>query len=254
MTIRWQGPDSAAPDQPATQFNLGLALEASGDPVGAVDAYLGSEPARIDRIFSDAYRALFKDQIVPLHDYTLTGDQIIDMISKAAPPNARIDIMGLQNIKGTGLDFVYRWVSLEAVARALEKSRSDNAEDVDAGLRALLVHDDYGLIDSSHTLEVLRARPLSPQVEAVLARLSPIVAKKRAALSAARTRSLGDVVRAFIGKTFDYLDSMKRQAMAREVLEDLIAGRLSHASAAIEMRNVVARAKGQWAMKKMEVK
>jgi hypothetical protein len=43
---------------------------------------------------------------------------------------------------------------------------------------------------------------------------------------------------------------MRRQAMAREVVDDLTAGRLSHASAAIEMRNVVARAKGAWATKK----
>ena len=84
----------------------------------------------------------------------------------------------------------------------------------------------------------------------MLARLAPIVARKRGALSAKRSKSAVDLVRGFIGKTLDYLDSMRRQAMAKEVVDELVAGRLSHASAAIEMRNVVARAKGAWANKK----
>ncbi len=217
----------------------------------AVEQLLCTDPARLDRIFADAYRAIFREQIVPLHDPALTGDQIIDLIAMGAPPGARVDVMGLQNIKGTGLDFVYRWVSLEAVDRALARARSQNAEEVDAGLRALLVHDDYGLVDSAHALAALQPLSGSPLADAVLARLAPIAARKRAALSAKRARSFGDVARGVIGKTFDYLDSMRRQAMAREVVDDLVAGRISHASAAVEMRNVVARAKGAWASKKV---
>jgi len=59
--------------------------------------------------------------------------------------------MGLQSIKGTGLDFVYRWVSLDLVARALEKVRSPHAEERDAALRELLTHEDWGHIDARMT-------------------------------------------------------------------------------------------------------
>ena len=224
--------------------------------LAAVDAYLDTDPARLDRMFRDAYRALFEDQVVALHDSTLTGDQIIDLIATSAPPGARIDVMGLQNIKGTGLDFVYRWVSLEAVDRAVTKARSGSPEEVEAGLRALLVHDDYGLYDSTYALRSMAeirasATPgLAARIDAVIARTTPIVARRQAALSAKRSRSAGDVLRGFIGKTFDYLDSMRRQSMAREVLDDLVAGRVSHAGAAVEMRAVVARAKGAWAAKR----
>ena len=31
-----------------------------------------------------------------------------------APPGVRVTVMGTQNIKGTGLDFVYRWLALAA--------------------------------------------------------------------------------------------------------------------------------------------
>ena len=216
----------------------------------AASEYLHADPRRLDRVFTAAYRTIFQEQIVPLYDPALTGDQIIDLVAQSAPPNARIDVMGLQNIKGTGLDFVYRWVSFETVERALAKAKSDYVDEREVGLKALLVHDGYGVVDSVHAVEQLSARAGEPAVAAVLKRLGPIVEQKRAGLSSPSRRSIGDVVRGFLGKTFDYLDSMRRQTMAREVLDDLVAGRLSHASAAIEMRDVVARAKGAWATKK----
>ena len=124
-------------------------------------------------------------------------------------------------------------MSLEAVDRAITKAVSTSSEDVSDGLRALLVHDDYGLVDSVHALAVIAGRRASASPEhagpldAVISRLGAIATRRKSALSAKRSRSAGDVVRGVIGKTFDYLDSMRRQALAREVLEDLVAGRAS---------------------------
>ncbi len=224
--------------------------------LAALDAHLETAPERVDRAFADAYRTMFEEGLVPLYDSTLTGDQVIDAVAKSAPPGAVVDVMGVQNIKGTGLEFVYRWVSLDVVERALEQARSGVRETEDAGLRVLLAHDDWGLVDAAYaqeTLAALRTR-VAPEraaaFDAVLARLAILVEKKRAALSAKRSRTTGDLVRDVIGKTFDYLDSTRRQSMARAVLDDLVAGRLSHAAAAVEMRAIVARAKGAWARKK----
>jgi hypothetical protein len=69
-------------------------------------------------------------------------------------------------------------------------------------------------------------------------------------LTASRAETAGDKFRKFIGKTFDYMHSIKRQSQAREVVEDLVAGRISHAAAAIQMRDVVASAKGNWMKRK----
>ncbi len=217
---------------------------------------LDSDPARLDTIFGEAYTALFEEQVVPLHDSSLTGDQVVDRVVRSCAPGSIVDIMGVQNIKGTGLDFVYRWVSLDTVERALAKVKSGGEERA-AGLRELLMHDDYGLIDASYAKDELTplAASLPPAEQAafgpLLSRLGTLVERKSAALSAKTAASFQDVVRGFIGKTFDYVDSMRRQSRAKEVLEDLIAGRISHAAAAIEMRAVVARAKGGWAKRKV---
>ncbi len=221
------------------------------DAIGLVD----SDPARLDRIFGDAYIELFDEQVVPLHDSSLTGDQVVDRVVKSCPPGSIVDIMGVQNIKGTGLDFVYRWVSLDTVERALVKVRA-GGEDRAAGLRELLLHDDYGLIDAEYAREAVSTLSASvpPDEQGafgpLVQRLDGLVKRKQAALSAKTAASFGDVVRTVIGKTFDYIDSMRRQSRAKEVLEDLVAGRISHAAAAVEMRAVVARAKGGWAKRK----
>jgi len=221
-------------------------------------ALLDSNPAKLDQIFSDAYIDLFLEQVVPLHDSSLTGDQVVDRVVKSCPPGSIVDIMGIQNIKGTGLDFVYRWVSLDTVERALHKVLSGGEERA-TGLRELLLHDDYGLIDAAHARDVTTtlSGTLPPAEQAafrpVLQRLQGLVERKETALSAKAATSFGDGLRAVIGKTFDYLDSMRRQSRAKEVLEHLVAGRISHAAAAVEMRAVVARAKGGWAKRKVDV-
>ena len=216
-----------------------------------------TSPARVESLFAEAYRALFLAQVIALSDASLSGDQVIDRLARAAPPGARIDVMGVQNIKGTGLDFVYRWVSLDAVARSLAKLKSAGAAEREAGLQELYAHDDYGLVDAAEALRGLDSlagagSEETPLLEAVRARLRGIAARRSVAIGEKRSRTLADRARLLLGTTFDYLDSVRRQSAARRVLEELIAERISHSAAALEMRAVLARAKGAWALRRTD--
>lgn len=165
--------------------------------------------------------------------------------------------MGLQNIKGTGLDFVYRWVSIDAVAGLLESMKSSVRADRERALKGLAAHGDFGLLDarralaevSSHAQNDAEASTLP--YAAVIERLRGVVATRERARTATRTRTVGTAVREVIGKTFDYLDSIRRQRMARDVVDDLVAGLVTHATAASRMRAIVARQKGAWMTKKV---
>jgi hypothetical protein len=215
----------------------------------ALDAHLATAPHAVEQAFAESYRAMYMESIVPLYDSTLKGDQVIEHIARSLPPGAHGSVMGIQNIKGTGLDFVYRWVSRDMVERSLKKVEEGTQEERDLGLRELLSHDDYGLLDAREALLRLHAaktRAPAAGYDAVLARLTEIEKRRAAALTARRADTAGDKLRKFIGKTFDYLDSIRRQRMAKDVLEDVVAGRVSHSSAAITMRDIVARAKGAW--------
>lgn len=97
-------------------------------------------------------RALFAESLVPLHDSTLSGDAILDRIAAECPPGAQASIMGVQNIKGTGLDFVYRWVSVELVQRMLSGLVAKTEEAREQALTQLMIHDDYGKLDATLAL------------------------------------------------------------------------------------------------------
>ena len=216
---------------------------------------LGANPGAVDRAFSAAYRAIFEESLVLLDDASLTGDQILEAIAQHAPPAARVTIMGVQNIKGTGLDFVYRWVSIDVVTRHLVALDSPSLEKREDALRALLHHGDYGLLDAKLALAKVRdAKSHDKQAdelpyEPVLARLTTLVETRSKKIAARTRRTIGERIRGVIGSTFDYLDATRRRKMAGELLSALVMGRVSHASAAERMREIIARAKGGWAQR-----
>lgn len=213
---------------------------------------LGSNPIGIDAAFARTYRAIFEESLITIDDAQATGDQIMDRIAKSVPPNVHARVMGVQNIKGTGLDFVYRWVSIETVSKLLDKLESPARETREDALRALALHGDYGLLDARLALEkVEQSMNRDPHAsvlpyDVALSRLREVVQKRERKLTAKRTRTIGESLRAAFGQTFDYLDATRRRRMANELLEALVRGRTSHAAAAKGMRDIVARAKGGW--------
>jgi poly-gamma-glutamate synthase PgsB/CapB len=214
-----------------------------------------SPPERFEQTFRAAYRAIFRDTLLPLMDPTMTGDALIDRIARSIPPGATGSIMGLQNIKGTGLDFVYRWVSIDAVEKMLARLRSDDRAVREQGLRELAMHGDYGLFDArrAHAHLVARARTDADSglpYATVIDGLERRVSEKERSATARAENSAGDFVRRIVGKTFDYLDSVRRQKMAKVVVDSLVAGRISHSDAATRMRAIVARQKGAWMRRK----
>jgi hypothetical protein len=77
-----------------------------------------------------------------IEDPLATGDQVVVRCALAAPPGVRV-VMGTQNIKGTGLDFVYRWLALAAAQRDLQALASRDpgvrADRVDADWRVRMI-------------------------------------------------------------------------------------------------------------------
>ncbi|MBI2392473.1 MAG: hypothetical protein HYV09_23010 [Deltaproteobacteria bacterium] len=213
---------------------------------------LGSNPVAVDAAFARTYRAIFAESIVSLEDPDLTGDQVLDRIARSVPPGAHARIMGAQNIKGTGLDFVYRWVSIDMVHKYLALLESPIVDKREEALRALSMHGDYGLLDARLALErIEQVRAHDPHAgtlpyDVATARLREVVAARERKLVVRRGRSVSEVVRGAIGKTFDYLDATRRRRMASELLAALVSGRVSHAAAARKMREIVARTKGAW--------
>lgn len=216
---------------------------------------LGDTPA-LGSAFRLAYRAMFEETLVPIPDSTVSGDYVVDAVAKCVPEGICASVMGVQNIKGTGLDFVYRWVSIDMTVRSLAKLDAESVADGETALRELLIHDDYGVVDARLAAECVAARRQQapederPAFDACITK--PLLVEQRceARLSAKTTHSLSDLARKWFGETLDFFDAFRRRGMARRVIDDLVHGQISHATAASRRREITNRSKGAWAMRR----
>ena len=97
--------------------------------------------SRPGKKLDEAFRALmwrwFESKLIPVLDYYASGNQIIRLIADHTPPGFHSRIMGMQNIKGTGLDFVYRWQAWALCHEACSELRTPDATTYRRGLAAL---------------------------------------------------------------------------------------------------------------------
>ncbi len=202
-----------------------------------------------------AYRELFLELVDVVEDPLTTGDQVVLRCALAVPPGVNVTLMGTQNIKGTGLDFVYRWIALDAATQDLTALASADAETRAAALRRLESPDDPGLLDSGLVAARLTARAPQPGEVDLQTRARTAVAARhearRAALGQRKKRGRGERFVAWAEGWVDFIDGARRHSRAKQVMRDLIDRRISHARAAPAMRELDSRAKGGWLVKAM---
>jgi poly-gamma-glutamate synthase PgsB/CapB len=216
------------------------------------------EFAAFDNTFRASWRELFEEKVIPIHNAETTGDQIIDLCARATPPGTRVRIFGMQNIKGTGLDFVYRWVALDTVVLTLRAQQSERSDRRIAALRELESFEDHGVYDSGLALGVLAMQPIrqpGPEElhlrDRVRSKLEAVYAKRVALLRTQTKRDSFDQVAGVLEGGVDYLDAILRYRASRQIMDDLAERRISHGRAALEMRTLVGRQKGGWLAKSL---
>jgi poly-gamma-glutamate synthase PgsB/CapB len=219
----------------------------------AARVVLGGSAAEINALVRAAYAELFYDTLVVVDDANETGDQIIDRCARAVPPGTAASVMGIQNIKGTGLDFVYRWLALDQTVARLARLDSSDREDRLAALRDLDGFEDYGLVDSAiaaATLSRYATRTLdddeTAHVQSAFQRVRAVHAEKKRALEESATKNLSAKLVGGIETLLDPIDSVRRRRRARAIMNDLIDHRISHGRAAKEMRALYDRQGGGW--------
>jgi poly-gamma-glutamate synthase PgsB/CapB len=233
-------------------------LRAVRDARAAVEAAVGRGAGpEADQIVRKVLRALFLERFAVVESKDATGDQVVDFLARQIPPGHDARVMGCQNIKGTGLDFVYRWLSIAAVRDALGRLRESPERRAET-LLWFATHADYGLIDCREALATLRAvrDEASPEwaehehlLASVVDRLEALEQKKAAALASTGGKAWGSRVLDRLEGLVDHLDSVRRRRRATRILADLYAGRVGQGKAALLCRQLNAREKGGWLAK-----
>ena len=168
--------------------------------------------------------------------------------------------MGIQNIKGTGLDFIYRWQAWERCHKACCQLQTADAGVMAEGLKTLTSFAEFGRLCETFVYDIVQSAKESPQAqrEDYQAMLSivelnlerSITALKESLRSSSNLKqkragsvdALASVVEAFL----DGYDAIKRRRIAGRIYRDLVAQRISMERAANELKRLNARQKGGW--------
>lgn len=196
-----------------------------------------------------------------IHSPFVTGDQLVNLIAEQTPPGYTNRIMGMQNIKGPGLDWVYRWQAWDKVYQAGQRVLSGDRNEARKSLQFLASFQEYGALSSAYMQDVVRrARELPvAQSENVQAEL-----KLLAANLAARDEAIGDAVLAYreprqglwvtlatwVEKFMDVGDAVRRRRKADRIYRDMVAQRISTARAVDELQSLSKRQQGGWLVRR----
>lgn len=216
----------------------------------------GRPGAELDETFRRQLWQWFERKLVVIEDPHTSGNQIIDRIIRLSPLGLFTRVMGMQNIKGTGLDFVYRWQAWEACHRACEDLTSDHPETAERGLQALAGFQEYNALCEEKvrsSLERARQSPLAQnewfqsELMVIQSNLDRAVQDLAAHLALSGSGgSAGPLQRllAHVEAFLDAGDAVKRRKRANLIYRELAAARISHERAALELQALNKRQKG----------
>jgi poly-gamma-glutamate synthase PgsB/CapB len=215
----------------------------------------GETMAELDKACRMQMREWFLSRLHPIENYNAPGEQIVQIIANTTPPGFLNRCMGVQNIKGTGLDFVYRFFAWNKCHASCSKLKDDDFDVVSAGLQELLEFKEFGylsreyvlnLIDQCEKKSVFEDPELSTGLKTLRARIEEQMHTVQEHIAASEKPTLKDKFYEILENLLDTQDSIKRRKLADQVYKDLINGRISRTKAVKQLQYLNNRQMGGW--------
>jgi poly-gamma-glutamate synthase PgsB/CapB len=192
------------------------------------------------------FRAIFRSHLVLVPSKDASGDQIIDTVALSCPAGATLRVMGIQNIKGTGLDFVYRWVHASLPLRWAEDLFHPDRSVQLASLSRLERWREWSIPTCQEVLRALAAMNTDGSTTQARTTVQDYVKseleRRRAQLQQREAVfSLMGWLQNTAWLVWDPFDALLRRWRADRIWLDLTAQRISHARAARELSLVSQR-------------
>jgi poly-gamma-glutamate synthase PgsB/CapB len=197
------------------------------------------------------YAELVRSSFVVVDDPGSTGDQTMWRAITSCPPGATVRVMGIQNIKGTGLDFAYQWVYWRELHKGLTDLASASPDRQVRGLEAVEGNPFGSALACDAALGVLGGLAGDPVLGARIRRQVERVESRRRDLVHARGRASAKqgwwaAASRWVERLIDPFDAIWRRRRARQVFRDLCDRRISHPRAQAWLQELTKRQKGGW--------
>jgi poly-gamma-glutamate synthase PgsB/CapB len=218
----------------------------------------------IEQKFVSTLRTWYFRKLVVIEDFDATGEEVVATIVNETPPGFLNRCMGLQNIKGTGLDFVYRFQAWDVCHQACCLAMGNQVQKMEKGLQLLVSMPVIGQLCQSKIREVIRYAKANsvyrrPELQALLDQLEKNLETDSGEMATTETETqrpsnngkklISDLNAWMIECAEQFLDvhdSIRRRNTADLIYADLANERIGRQRAIIELRDVNKRQKGGW--------
>ncbi len=209
----------------------------------------------LDRRFVELMETWFRRKIVVIEDRDASGEEIITRIVEETPPGFLNRVMGLQNIKGTGMDFIYRFQAWDPCHEACEQLSDSSANVAERGLQTIAAMPVIGQLCEAKVRDAIHKGRRSPTLQRseIQSQFDLIESKLAESQSDSSTESnqkqRSAIMDWILNATEQYLDindAVRRRNTADQIYADLVAERISRQRAVLELRKINKRQKGGW--------
>ncbi len=239
---------------------------------GALHGHVGAVPEtarrQLDGQFRDYLSDAFFGRIHVVENYYASGNEVIEAVCSRIPPGLHARVMGIQNIKGTGLDFVYRFQAWERCHALCEQLFHGRATDIGEALRGLVGFAEFAPLSAAYVRDALARFRDTPgaQTETAQAQVGLIEENLRRQVEAVEqgftaTGDGSETVTAWqrflrwavegLEHFLDSGDAVRRRKHADLVYRELAAQRISLDRAVQELQALNKRQKGGWLSMKL---
>ncbi len=197
----------------------------------------------------------YRQRLVVIDDVHASGNILIRHMIQKTPPGLCNKMIGLQNIKGTGLDFIYRWQNWDTTYKLCQTMNGRMPVLAEGAAKALSNITDFGLLDEElviKTCDVVRTHKFA-QTEIFQAEINHIEANVKQQLkeisksfNIQNHNSFFDKFIAGVEEFFDAGKSVTRRKISEKIYQDLSDQRISLERATYELQNINKEQKGGW--------
>ena len=224
---------------------------------------------KLDTLFKEHLWQWLKKRLLIINNYHASGEEVIQIIHANTPVGMHNKMIGMQNIKGTGLDFAYRWVAWNNCFEIAEKIKEGNHDTIRKSIDALANFSEYGLLSLAYTQQMLEIakNSIATQNEYTQSQIKIIETQLQITQEKIETtqqnatqmdkphkqtwyQSLWSKTLETIEEFLDAGDAVKRRKKADGIYKDLVNHHISHKRASIELQKITKRQKGGWFVQK----
>jgi gamma-polyglutamate synthase len=209
------------------------------------------EKIKLEKELKDFFSEIFFAKIKVLTDKNASGEEVIMELVSHLPRGLFARVMGLQNIKGTGLDFVYQWEKWSNLYKSCQLVIEGGSAQINKGSQQLLEYSYYGILSKEKIQSLVQKNGSEIDPTKLKAIKSILASQDSESLktNTVRTTLVSKLKYKFlrcIASIFEVSRAIDRKLRAKKIYSKLICHEISYESARGKLWKLYKEQDGEW--------